>query len=407
MLAPHRAGEEAFGGRQALSFALLFLALLADGFDLQAMAFAAPGLVREWGTSRAALAPALSAGLVGVLIGAPLFGLLGDRIGRKRTIVLGSVVYGLFCLATAAANTIEQLIVLRFLTGIGLGGVLPNVIAQTAELATGRLRPLLTALVTVGISLGGVTVGLVAAAMGDSGAWRTLFVIGGVVPLIVAGLVMLLLPESRAFLAERERVAEGGPTAEVSALFDRGYRGVTPFVWVMFAGLLMTVYLLTSWLPLVLEGSGMSARGAAVMNTILQFGGAVGGVMASLLLGRLGLKLTPILLGIAWLTLLLLAFVPVPEVALGAILGLCGICVIGGQTAINASAGLIYPASIRARGVGSALGVGRLGSIAGPFLGAALVGLGAAGRQDLFFVPLVPIGIAFVAAIILTRRARI
>jgi AAHS family 4-hydroxybenzoate transporter-like MFS transporter len=406
MLAPHPAGEDRFGARQALSFALLFLALLADGFDLQAMAFAAPGLVREWGTSRAALAPALSAGLVGVLIGAPLFGLLGDRIGRKRTIVLGSVVYGLFCLATAAAGSIEQLIVLRFLTGIGLGGVLPNVIAQTAELSTGRLRPLLTALVTVGISLGGVTVGLVAAGMGGSGTWRALFVIGGVVPLIVAALVMVLLPESRAFLAVRERVAEG-ETAAVSALFDSDYRGITPFVWLMFAGLLMTVYLLTSWLPLVLEGSGMSARGAAVMNTILQFGGAVGGVMASLLLGRVGLKLTPMLLGTAWLTLLLLAFVPVPEVALGAILGLCGICVIGGQTAINASAGLIYPASIRARGVGSALGIGRLGSIAGPFLGAALVGLGAAGRQDLFFVPLVPIGIAFVAAIILTRRARI
>ena len=153
-------------------------------------------MVHEWGVSRGALAPALSAGLAGVLIGAPLFGWAGDRFGRKRAILLGSLVYGCFCLLSAAARSIDHLIALRLLTGIGLGGVLPNVIALTAETAPARVRPFLTALVTVGISLGGVMVGIVAAVMVPQEGWRALFMVGGIVPLVVAALVAVGLPES-------------------------------------------------------------------------------------------------------------------------------------------------------------------------------------------------------------------
>jgi AAHS family 4-hydroxybenzoate transporter-like MFS transporter len=412
-LAPHAgpdAGDVPFSWRHGIAFALLFLSLMSDGFDLQAMGFAAPGMVREWGVTRGALGPALSAGLVGVLVGAPMLGWFGDRFGRKRAILFGSIFYGGFCLACAAARSIDQLIVLRFLTGIGLGGVLPNVIALTAETAPSRVRPFLTALVTVGISLGGVTAGLVAAVIVPLEGWRALFVIGGIVPLVVAALVAVGLPESPAFLVRKRgdvvTMSVGEPEEASGSIFAGPFRTITPIIWLLFAGLLMSIYLLTSWLPLVLENGGMSASGAAIMNTILQFGGVVGGVGASLLIGRIGLPLISILVGGALAVLAVLALVPIPDIGLAAVLGLCGICVIGGQTAINASAGLIYPPAMRAKGVGFALGVGRLGSIAGPIVGGVVVGLGT-GAHSLFLGPLLPLGIAFVASLLLLRRCSI
>jgi len=395
-----------FGWRDAGIFALLFLSLMSDGFDLQAIGFAAPGLVRDWATSRAALGPALSAGLVGMLIGAPALGWFGDRYGRKRAVVLGSVLYAAFTLATAAAGSIGQLLLLRFLTGLGLGGVLPNVIALTAELTPVRVRPLLTSLVTVGMSLGGVTAGIIAASLVPDHGWRILFVVGGIVPLFVALLVQLALAESPLFaaVADRRAAEERRLQSSTARLFAGPFRIVTPLLWLLFAGVLMTIFLMTSWLPLVLESAGMSSRGAALMNTMLQFGGVVGGLGASLLLARVGLPLVAILLGGSWLLLALLALVPLPDVALAGALGLAGICIIGTQTAINAVAGLLYPSEVRARGVGYALGVGRLGSISGPLIGAAMIGLGARGARDLFLVPLVPLGIGLAAALVLVRR---
>ena len=150
----------------------------------------------------------------------------------------------------------------------------------------------------------------------------------------------------------------------------------------------------------------MSPSGAAIMNTILQFGGVIGGVGASLLIGRVGLPLISILVGGAFAVLVFLAMVPIPDVGMAAVLGVCGICVIGGQTAINASAGLIYPPAMRAKGVGFALGMGRVGSILGPLVGAVVIGFGT-GAQSLFLGPLVPLGVAFLASIFLLRRCSI
>jgi AAHS family 4-hydroxybenzoate transporter-like MFS transporter len=387
--------------RQAIAaFAMLFAALVSDGFDLQALGFAAPGIVREWGIARPALAPALSAGLVGVFVGAPVFGWVGDRIGRRRTVVLGSIVYGLFCLLSARAGSVNELVALRFGTGIGLGGVLPNAIALAAEVAPARRRALFTSLITIGISAGGLFAGVIAAWLVPDHGWRVLFVVGGVLPLLIALLIGIAMPESPAFRAERA----SADTGSRGGLFAGRFAIVTPLMWLLFAGVLMSIYLLTSWLPLALESGGMPARDAAIMNMMLQFGGIVGGLVASLLLARFRMKLVATMLICAFATSAFMAFVKLPTFALAIALGLCGVGLIGCQTAINAIAGLAYPTAIRARGVGSALGIGRLGSITGPLVGALFLSLASVGTSGLFLAPLVPLAVALGAALLLAPR---
>ena len=387
---------------QALAaFAMLFAALVSDGFDLQALGFAAPGIVREWGIARPALAPALSAGLVGVFVGAPLFGWVGDRIGRRRTVVLGSVIYGLFCLLSSRAGSVNELVALRFCTGIGLGGVLPNVIALAAEVAPARRRALFTSLITIGISSGGLLAGVIAAWLVPDHGWRILFVVGGVLPLLIALLIGVAMPESPAFRVDR---AGRTTTPRHVGLFTGRFASVTPLMWLLFAGVLMSIYLLTSWLPLALEAGGMPPRDAALMNLMLQFGGVVGGVAASLLLSRFRMRLVATMLVCAIATSAVMALVKLPPAALAVVLGLCGVGLIGCQTSINALAGLAYPTPIRARGVGLALGVGRLGSITGPLVGALFLSFASAGTSGLFLAPLVPLAVALAAALLLAPR---
>ena len=387
---------------QALAaFAMLFAALVSDGFDLQALGFAAPGIVREWGIARPVLAPALSAGLVGVFVGAPLFGWIGDRLGRRRTVILGSVIYGLFCLLSARAGSVSELVALRFCTGIGLGGVLPNVIALAAEVAPARRRALFTSLITIGISSGGLLAGLIAAWLVPDHGWRILFVVGGVLPLLIALLIAIALPESPAFRADR---ASRTTIPGHAGLLTGRFASVTPLMWLLFAGVLMSIYLLTSWLPLALEAGGMPPRDAAIMNIMLQFGGVVGGVVASLLLSRFRMKLVAAMLICAFGTSAFMALIKLPPIALAVVLGLCGVGLIGCQTSINALAGLAYPTPIRARGVGLALGVGRLGSITGPLVGALFLSLTSVGTSGLFLAPLIPLAVALTAALLLAPR---
>jgi AAHS family 4-hydroxybenzoate transporter-like MFS transporter len=218
--------------------------------------------------------------------------------------------------------------------------------------------------------------------------------------LLIALLIGIAMPESPAFRAERA----SADTGSRGGLFAGRFAIVTPLMWLLFAGVLMSIYLLTSWLPLALESGGMPARDAAIMNMMLQFGGIVGGLVASLLLARFRMKLVATMLICAFATSAFMAFVKLPTFALAIALGLCGVGLIGCQTAINAIAGLAYPTAIRARGVGSALGIGRLGSITGPLVGALFLSLASVGTSGLFLAPLVPLAVALGAALLLAPR---
>lgn len=419
--------------RNYLVLGLLLIALLCDGFDLQLLAFAAPRLAKDWGIAAARLGPVLSANLLGMMFGAMFLGRTGDRFGRKRVIVVGTVLYGLTSLACLTVHTLPALATLRFLTGMGLGGVLPNVIALTAEITPAKRRAALTSVPIIGMSLGSGMPSFVAAWLVPHYGWQALFVVGGLVPLAIALTLALALPESLLFLTHRGRdratlearvraldpgteiapdtvLALRGPAAGAAGrgsfkqLFTAELSVTTPLLWVMFACTLLSMHFINSWMSVILSNAGLSEVQTAFTNLALHWGGTIAAVATALLLGRMGL---------AWiLTLLVSGLVGVFTIAttgfasamlLTLAVCLSGFGIIGCQGALNAAAGLIYPVSCRPTGVGAALGVGRIGSLSGPLVGSYFLATGMP-VQKMFFVPMVPLTIATLATLVLVLR---
>ncbi|HTJ24753.1 MAG TPA: MFS transporter [Candidatus Limnocylindria bacterium] len=378
-----------------------FLIMVTDGFDIGLMAFVAPSLAKVWHIeNRAAFAPLFSASFVGILIGSPLFGYIGDRFGRKVAIITGALWYGVFTLAGLFATSLETLIVLRFLAGFGIGGVLPNAIALNAEFAPKRFRATMVILMFTGVTLGGGLPGPIAALLVPTYGWHILFIVGGLIPIVVGLCLIVALPESLKFLALRRadnaaavRVARRlGPQAEIASdatltfdeehkaaisareLFAHGLQWVTPLLWLLFVINLMTFYFLNQWIPLVFADAGLSIKDSALAVTVFQVGGTIGGLVLARPLDRYGFVPVAILFALACPVVASIGFLAHDEGALMTAVFLAGFCLLGLQFGLNASAGLIYPTGVRAFGVGWALGIGRFGSIIGPMVGGALVG---------------------------------
>src|ERR1700733_4065023 len=380
------------------------LAMMADGFDLLNASIAGPALIKEWGISRASLGPVFSASLVGFFVGAPFFGYLGDRFGRRLAIITSLILVGVTTLACAWATNLQELLWLRFLSGLGLGGVLPNVIALNAEFAPKRLRATVLVVIAMGISLGGTVPGIVGVTLMPTYGWPVIFVVGGIVPIVVGLCMIFAIPDSIKFMVLRggrdEAVArlarkldptltiepgtrfvldhaEGSAKTRGSplALFRHGWAAVTALVWLIFVLNLMANNLMNAWLPIIVQSSGHSAAQGAYAGSLYQLGGTIGGLCMGILIDRFGLK---VLVAAFALGVPVLVFTGTPGISESLLLAMAffsGCVIIGMQTALNASAGLIYPTDLRANGVGYALGVGRVGSIAGPLLGSLLTRL--------------------------------
>ena len=394
--------------RQWLVIALLLLALVSEGYDLQAASFAAPSIVADLGITAVEIGPMLSASLLGVLLGAIAIGPLGDRLGRKRLIVSGCFAYGAFSLMAAAVNSLWPLILLRLLVGVALGGVLPNALALAGEVVRPGREAMAAALIGIGITFGGMLAGLAAAALLPVYGWRAMFVVGGILPLFIAGLLQWSLAESPAYLAyrgEQNGTKRGG--GGVVTLFRNGMAAQTLAIWLIFMAVLMCVYLLTGWIPLLLTQEGFSVEKAALVAAAYQGGGVLGGVVASLLLQRRGWDIVAFFALFACMSLLFLVWNPGSTVALVSGVISTGFFVTGMQNAINGAGGVSYPPPLRANGLGWALGVGRIGSIGGPLLGSLAIVLGMSEARQLFALALPPLGIAALAALWLSRNAKI
>src|SRR5712692_6397633 len=285
--------EQPVGGFQIKLLLSCAAVLFLDGFDTQAIGFVAPSLAKEWGVSKAALGPVFSAGLFGLMIGALLFGPLADRIGRKKIIIFSTLAFGLGALVTAFVQDLNTLLAIRFLTGLGLGGAMPNAIAMTSEFNPRRRRATMVMIMFCGFSVGAALGGLLAAALIPQFGWRSVFVVGGVAPLLLVPILALRLPESVRFLAltgqANAHVAEllglispravfapatqfvidepGLAGIPVLHLFRDGRTLVTLLLWVVFFMSLLDLYFLSNWLPTVLNDLGASMSSAAAIGS--------------------------------------------------------------------------------------------------------------------------------------------
>ena len=395
--------EQRFGPASILCVVVATVVLISDGFDLAAMGYLAPELTRHWGLSPRDLVPAFLAGIIGMMIGGPLLGFLGDRHGRKRLIVWGLVAIGLFTLLTLFARSPSDLVVLRFLTGLGLGGVIPNVGALVAELNPRRMRGRLLVIVTLGVPVGIALPGLVAATLVPQFGWRALLVVGGVLPLAVAVVSQVVLPESMKFLvalgnrdAELRRIARrfrpelkidetvrfsrsaeeaGARRGSFRGLFAGDFAVVTPLLWLCQAANQMANFFALTWLPTLLQAGGATTAHAGANASLFSLGGLLSGLMLIFVLDRVGV-----------IPVVLLFLVGAPLVACMALSDLspglhaliilgAGACVTGVQIGLTALLGLFYPTAIRSSGVGWTQAAGRVGALAAPLAGGVLLGL--------------------------------
>jgi AAHS family 3-hydroxyphenylpropionic acid transporter len=363
---------------RARLIAFCIAAALCEGFDVQAPGIAAPGLARDLHPAAGALGLFFSLGNVGLMVGAIIGGRLADRLGRKAVIAGSLCVFGVFSLATAASSSVPTLTVLRFLTGVGLGGALPNVMAVAGQTSAGG-RNAGVAAAYMGMPLGGSIASLLAATAAAQ-HWRWVFVAGGVAPLIVAAALVAWMPRPTP-PGPRSRQAGDGYLAD---LFGGGRAWATLLLW---AGLLLaalTLHLLLNWLPLLLQGMGVGRSVAAYA----QVGFNLGGAGTALVLGRAldsprrGVAILATVLAVP-LLVLALASAPSAAPALFALTLVLGGAVVGSQAILYTQADALYPDAARGAGVGAALGLGRTGAIVGPALAALLVAGGRSSAQVL------------------------
>jgi AAHS family 4-hydroxybenzoate transporter-like MFS transporter len=404
--------------------------LFLDGFDTTAIGYVAPALAREWHIGKEALGPVFSAGLFGLMIGALLFGPLADRIGRKKIIVLSTLAFGVGTLVTSLVDDVSMLLAIRFLTGLGLGGAMPNTVALTSEFSPHRRRATMVMVMFVGFSIGAALGGFLAAALIPQFGWRSVFVVGGVAPLVLVPILIWRLPESVRYLAltgrAGARVAELlafiNPKAGFAAgarfvvdepalkgiplqhLFRGGRTLSTLLLWVVFFMSLLDIYFLSNWLPTVLNDLGASISTAAVIGSMFQVGGVVGTFALGSIIDRFSFRALALVYFVAVFAVGAIGQLGHSAALVTIAIFVAGFCIVGGQIAANALAAGFYPTSVRATGVGWALGVGRIGSIVGPLVGGVLLSLKwTAG--EVFVAAALAALCAALAAFLLGRRA--
>ena len=408
-----------------------FLVVMMDGFDTAAIGFIAPAIREHWQLSAAELAPLFGAGLLGLTAGALLCGPLSDKLGRKRVIEWCVALFGLFSLLSAFSPNLEILIVLRFLTGLGLGGAMPNTITMTSEYLPSRRRGALVTLMFCGFTLGSALGGIVSAQLVAVIGWHGILVLGGVLPLALFFGLLVALPESPRWLVRRQRpqahisrtvsamtgeryentefwLDEPAATQKgsISQLFAGRQLTITLMLWVVFFMSLLIIYLLSSWMPTLLNHRGIDLQHASWVTAAFQ----VGGTLGALLLGVLMDKFNPF-----WVLAVSYALGAVCIVMIGlsenglwlmalAIFG-TGIGISGSQVGLNALTATLYPTQSRATGVSWSSAIGRCGAIVGSVSGGMMMAMNFS-FDTLFFVIAVPAAVSAVMLTLLTLVVR-
>ena len=394
--------NQRLGPLQIRVAALCTLVQICDGYDINAIGIAVPSLTHAWGLPGPAFTTAFLWSSIGILVGALSSGPIGDRFGRRPLLLASLAIFGIASILTAFAGSLTVLAVLRFFTGIGIGGAMPGTVAITGDYTPQRLRATVIMATFTGAPLGGFLCGQLAGVLLPNFGWPSIFVIGGLVPLVLVPVLAIWLPESPRFLAakrdlsprekillDRLGIAPGQAAARVDLaqanpvrmLFGEGYALQTVLLWIIFFCSLMNLFLFAYWMPQVLHLTGMTPAEAARATSFRDLGAIFSVLYLGYLIDRSGPERSLALHYAAGIVFIgAIALFAMPYLLLCAVIFLSGMAIIGSQTGANAACGALYPARMRTSGIGWALGIGRLGGIAAPALGGYLLSLGLAPR---------------------------
>ena len=392
--------RQKLSGLQIAVATICGIAVLLDGFDAQIIGFVAPAIIGEFKIQPQLLATVFSAGLFGILVGCLFLAPLADWLGRRWVMIVSVLIFAVATLATSRVTSLDELMVLRFLTGIGLGACMPNALALTSEYAPTRMRGALTAWMFTGFSVGAFVGGMLAAQFIPVYGWRSMFMVGGLLPLALTLVMIFFLPESVRHLAAKNaapgRIAAilsriqadpqlGADTrfviSEANArgftlphLFTEKRATGTLLLWCMFFLMLFDVFLLASWTPTVLNGAGLTREQSVYAGAMQQAGSVVATLLLGPLFDRMGFyrTLVPVLLAAA-VGVIVMGIAGTNVLLMDSAAFFAGAGVMGGQTSLIVLAGAFYPTFIRATGAGWGLGIGRTGAIIGPLVGGAML----------------------------------
>ncbi|MBB3213064.1 AAHS family 4-hydroxybenzoate transporter-like MFS transporter [Herbaspirillum sp. Sphag1AN] len=409
------------------AIAICILIAVLDGFDTQTIGMLAPAISKELVFHISRFGPIFSAGLVGMLIGAMVLGPLADRLGRKTMVIISTILFGALSLVTSYAGTYDQLLLCRFMTGVGLGGALPNALALASEYSPKRYARIIVTTLMCGMPLGAVLGGITTSLLLPVHGWHSVFIVGGILPLALALAAAAFMPESARFLILKgstsrrfvkliQRLAPDLPSQQnfevpsskttgvpIRELFTGGRWRDTLLLWIPYFMNLVVLYFIVSWMPAVLFSANHPVAVGIAAVSLFSAGGVLGSVLQGWLMNYFGVRKTLIaeLLIYAALAFALSAWSTSYVVVL-AISTLMGIAIQGVQAGLNAMATEIYPTHMRGTGVGFAIGIGRIGSICGPLAGSLMLSL-QLDVAHIFLMGIVPATLAIIA-IAINRR---
>lgn len=392
--------EQPFSGFQRVIFALCFFIMLLDGFDTAAIGYIAPSLLKEWGLTKPALAPVLSAALFGLAAGGLMAGPLADRFGRKRVITLSVLIFGLGCLASAMVGDLQGLVIMRFVTGLGLGSAMPNAVTLMSEYVPSSRRAIITNAMFCGFPLGAACGGFLAAWMIPLWGWRSVLLLGGVAPLVLTVVLLARLPESvrymvahhypveriravlvriaakageaTAFVLNETKAANDNGRKGLSMVLSRGYLVGTLMLWAAYFMGLVIFYSLINWMPVLFKDAGLGPKDATLISALFPLGG-IGAIFSGALMDRFNAnRVVAACFGLTAFAIFAIGQTAGNVALLVTVVFAAGVFMNTAQSSMGALAAGFYPTAGRATGVSWMLGIGRFGGIAGSFLLAEL-----------------------------------
>ncbi len=377
---------------------ICFLMNMLDGMDVMVVSYAAPNISKAWSISPQSLGIVLSAGLLGMSIGAMFLAPRADKIGRKTMILICNAIMAISVFLTIYANSVETLIIFRIISGIGIGGMLASTATITAEYAPKANKDFWVSLVMSGYPIGAVLSGLVAAQIVPTIGWESIFKFAGIITFLTLPIVYFFLKESNEFLNKSENKYKS-----VSEILNPNLKQQTIRLWIAIFMAFATLYFLTMWIPKLATVTGISEKLAIYAGTIFNLGAFFGIVSQGFLSTKFGLQKT-IAFYLFFTTFLMLIFGFINQEILVLIaFGLLGFGVQGGFVGMYSLAAKLYPTEIRATGVGWAVGAGRIGAIAGPYIGGLLIGSGISMASN-FMIFAIPTIIAGVVTLLITDK---